>query len=73
MKGQRKSGRQKKRWGDDIKELTEMDFASSNRAAENRIDGKGLLRTRRPSKVMGWNRIEGPAIYLRRTLSQGVG
>ena len=32
----RKRGRQKKRWEGNIKEWTEMDFASSARAAENR-------------------------------------
>ena len=36
VKGKRKRGRQKKRWEDNIKEWTEMDFASSTRAAENR-------------------------------------
>ena len=32
----RKRGRQKKRWEDNIKEWTGMDFASSTRATENR-------------------------------------
>ena len=32
----KKRGRQKKRWEDNIKEWTGMDFASSARAAENR-------------------------------------
>ena len=44
MKGKRKRGRQKKRWEDNIKERTGMDFASSTRAAENKTkwkDGKG--------------------------------
>ena len=36
VKGKRKRGRQKKRWEDNIKEWTGMDFASSTRAAENR-------------------------------------
>ena len=45
VKGQRKRGRQKKRWEDNIKEWTGMDFASSTRAAENKRRGKGLLRT----------------------------
>ena len=36
VKGKRKGGRQKKRWEDNIKEWTGMDFASSTRAAENR-------------------------------------
>ena len=42
VQGQRK-GRQKKRWEDNIKEWTGMDFASSIRAAEDRTSGKGLL------------------------------
>ena len=54
MTGKRKRGRQKKRWEDNIKEWTGMDFASSTRAFENRStqlghlktgqDGKGLLQ-----------------------------
>ena len=36
VKGQRKRGRQKKRWEDNIKGWTGMDFANSTRAAENR-------------------------------------
>ena len=36
VKGKRKRGRQKKRWEDNIKEWTGMDFASSTRAAESR-------------------------------------
>ena len=50
--------RQKKRWEDNIKEWTGMDFASSTRAAENRSRWKGIVANssvvpRRPSKVMG--------------------
>ena len=37
-KGKRKRGRQKKRWEENIKEWTGMDFASSTRAAENSCD-----------------------------------
>ena len=44
VKGKRKRGRQKKRWEDNIKEWTVMDFASSTRAAENRTRWKGLFR-----------------------------
>ena len=44
VKGKRKRGRQKKRWEDNIKEWTGMDFASSTRAAETGQDGKGLLQ-----------------------------
>ena len=58
MKGNRKRGRQKKRWEDNIKEWTGMDFVSSTRAAENRSRWKGIVANssvvpRRPSKVMG--------------------
>ena len=47
-----------KRWEDNIKELTEMDFASSTRAAEDRTRWKGVVvkssvLPKRPSKVMG--------------------
>ena len=58
VKGNRKRGRQKKRWEDNIKEWTGVDFASSTRAAENRTRWKGLVANssvvpQRPSKVMG--------------------
>ena len=42
VKGKRKRGRQK-RWEDNIKEWTGMDFASSTRAAENRARWKGIV------------------------------
>ena len=45
MKGKsRRTGTQKKRWEDNMKEWTGMDFASSTRAAETGQDVKGLLR-----------------------------
>ena len=58
VKGQRKRGRKKKIWEDNIKEWTGMDFVSSTRAAENRSRWKGTVSNssvvpRRPSKVMG--------------------
>ena len=58
VKGIRKRGRQKKRWEDNIKECTGMDFASSTRTAENRTRWKGIVANssvmpRRPSKVKG--------------------
>ena len=43
MKGKSKRGRQKKRWEDNIKDLTGMDFASSTRAAENRTRWKEIV------------------------------
>ena len=42
VKGQKKRGRQKKRWEDNIKEWTGMDFASSTRTGETGQDGKGF-------------------------------
>ena len=45
VKGQRKRGRQKKRWVDNIKEWTGMDFDSTTRAAKNRTRWKGILVT----------------------------
>ena len=57
VKGKRKRGRQKKRWEDNIKEWTGMDFASSTRAAEDgrwkEIVANSSVVPRRPSKVMG--------------------
>ena len=63
VKGKRKGCRQKKRWEDNIKEWIGMDFASSTRTAENWTRWKGIVANssvvpRRPSKVMGQNRIE---------------
>ena len=61
VKEKRKRGRQKKRWEDNIKEWTGMDFASSTRAAENRSRWKVIVANssvvpRRPPKVL--DRIE---------------
>ena len=55
---ERDRGRQKKRWEDNIKEWTGMDFASSTRVAENRSRWKGIVANssvvpRRPAKVIG--------------------
>ena len=46
VKGKRKRGRQKKRWEDNIKEWTGMDFANSTRAAENRKRWKEIVANR---------------------------
>ena len=43
VKGKRKRGRQKKRWENNIKEWTGMEFASSTKAAENRTRWKGIV------------------------------
>ena len=51
VKGARRRGRQKKRWEDNIKEWTGMEFGDSLRAAEDRKDGKISVVPRRPSKL----------------------
>ena len=43
--GKRRKGRQKKRWENNIKEWTGMDFASSTRATEDRTRWKGILKS----------------------------
>ena len=43
VKGKRQRSREKKRWEDNIKEWTGMDFPSSTRAAENRSRWKGIV------------------------------
>ena len=58
VKGERKRGRQRKRWEENMKEWTGMDFASSTTAAENSTRWRGVVANssvvpRRPSKVMG--------------------
>ncbi|MEW8548147.1 MAG: hypothetical protein AB2693_31985, partial [Candidatus Thiodiazotropha sp.] len=40
---EKRRGRQRKRWEDNTKEWTGMDFASSTRAAENRTSWKGIV------------------------------
>ena len=50
--------KKKKRWEDNIKGWTGMDFASSTRIAENRTRWKGIVANsslvpQQPSKVMG--------------------
>ena len=58
VKGKRKRGRQKKRWEDNIKEWTGMDFANSTRAAVKRTRWKRIVANssvvpQNPAKVMG--------------------
>ena len=43
VKGQRRRGRQKKRWEDNISEWTGLEFAKSQRAVENREKLKKLV------------------------------
>ena len=44
MKGGRRQGRQRKRWEDNIREWTGLEFGKSQRAVENRENGGNLLR-----------------------------
>ena len=43
VKGERRHGRQRKRW-EDIREWTGLEFVRSQRAVENRENGENLLR-----------------------------
>ena len=43
VQGKRRKGRQTKRWEDNIKDWTGMNFASSTRAAENRTRWKRVV------------------------------
>ena len=57
VKGKRRSDRQRKRWEDNIKKWTEINFPSSARAAASRTRFKRIVANssvvlRRPSKVM---------------------
>ena len=59
VKRKRKRGRQKKRWEDNIKEWTRMDFPSSTRASENRPGWKGIVHLWCPDDLPRlWDRIE---------------
>ena len=58
MQGKGRKGRQKKRWEDNIKDWTGMDFASATRADEDRTRMKGIVVKssvvpQRPHKIMG--------------------
>ena len=43
VKGGRRQGRQRKRWEDNVKERTGMEFAKSQRAMENREKWRKLV------------------------------
>ena len=56
IKWQRKQGRQKKRWKDNIREWTGMEFTKSQRAVENRekwrkLVVKSSVVSQRPSRL----------------------
>ena len=46
VKGGKRQGRQRKRWEDNIREWTGLEFAKSQRAVENRENGGNWLRNR---------------------------
>ena len=55
MKGGRRQGRQRKRWEDNIREWTNLEFAKSQRAEENRekwrtLVAKSSVVSQRPSR-----------------------
>ena len=43
VKGGRRQGRQRKRWEDNIREWTDLEFAKSQRAVENREERRKLV------------------------------
>ena len=43
VKGGRRQGRQRKRWEDNIREWTGLEFGKSQRAVENRKNGRNWL------------------------------
>ena len=45
VRGSRKRGRQKKRWEDNVREWTGLDFATSQRVVEDRNRWKEMVRT----------------------------
>ena len=45
VEGARRRGRQKKRWEDNVKDLTGMGFGDPLRAAEDREGWKGIVAT----------------------------
>ena len=55
MKGERRQGRQKKRW-EDIRQWTDLEFVKSQRAVENRekwrkLVAKSSVVSQRPSQL----------------------
>ena len=59
VKGRRRRGRQRKRWEDNIREWTGLEFAKSQRAVENRekwreLVAKSSVVPQRPSRLRDW-------------------
>ena len=51
VKGRRKQGRQRKRWEDNIREWTGLEFAKSQRAVENREKWRKLVASVVPQRL----------------------
>ena len=53
VKGERKQGRQRKRWEDNIREWTSLEFAKSRRAVEKqrKLVAKSSVVPKRPSRL----------------------
>ena len=60
VKGRRRQGRQRKRWEDNIRKWTGLEFVKSQRAVENRkknwrkLVAKFLVVLQRPSRLRDW-------------------
>ena len=55
-KGGRRQGRQKKRWEDNIREWTRLEFSRSQRAVENKkkwrkLVAKSFVKPQRPARL----------------------
>ena len=69
MKGARKRGRQKKRWEDNIKTWTGMEFGDFLRAAEHREWWEGIVATssvvpQRPQRLRDWDEMRDTTVLL---------
>ena len=56
MKGEKRQGRQRKRWEDNVRDWTGLEFAKSQRAVENREKWRKLIAKlsvvpQRPSRL----------------------
>ena len=59
VKGERRQGRQRKRWEDNIRERTGLEFSKFQRAVENRakcrkLVAKSSVVPQRPSRLRDW-------------------
>ena len=77
VKGERRRGRQKKRWKDNIKEWTGMGFGDSLRTAEDREGWEGIVATssvmpRRPPRLRDWDEMRWDDYYKRHDRRKSV-